>query len=386
MNSPLDAKRKICAHFKPPSAGALSVILAAVALSALTACSDKKVQAVAGPPAAPVTVAEAGQETVPVEVRAIGAGEAYSTVTVTSQVAGTIQRVSFVEGQFVNAGDLLFSIDPSPFQAALQQSEANLARDIAQSHYAESQAGRYENLLKSGIVSVDQYDQFKSNSQALQASVRADQAAVETAKIQLGYCTIRSPISGKTGSLLAHPGSVVKVNDTNLVVINQISPIYVDFSVPEQYLAEIKQRFAAGKVKVTAEIPDQKTPAIGALSFINNTVDNTTGTVLLKGIFANDDRRLWPGQFVNVVLVLSSQPDLTVVPSQAVQTGQTGAYIYVVNPDLTVTLRPVQAGATYEGQTVISKGLRPGEKVVTEGQLRLYPGAKVTIKSSQAGA
>lgn len=386
MTHPPGTRKKTRRQFKQRACAGLAIVIAGVTLSGLAACSDKKVQAVAAPPAAPVTIAEVGRETIPVEVRAIGAGEAYSTVTVTSQVAGTIERVNFVEGQFVKQGDLLFTIDRRPFEAALQQAEANLAKDIAQSKYAESQAGRYQELFRSGIVSTDQYDQFKSNSQALQAAVRADQAAVETAKIQLGYCTINSPLSGKTGSLLAHPGSVVKVNDTNLVVINQIAPMYVDFSVPEQYLAEIRQRFAAGKVKVTALVPDEKEPAAGSLSFINNTVDNTTGTVLLKGTFPNDDHRLWPGQFVNVDLVLSSQTNQTVVPSEAVQTGQNGVYVFVVNPDSTVTLRPVQVGATYQGHTVITQGVRPGEKVVTNGQLRLYPGAKVTFKNSPAGA
>lgn len=360
-----------------------------LSLAFVSACSSQDNHAqpgmMAGP--VPVTVAKVGQETVPIEVQAIGAGEAYSTVTVESQVDGIIQKVGFVEGQDVKAGDLLFTIDPAPFQAALQQAEANLARDKAQAQYAEAQLARNQKLYQSGIVSTDQYDQFRSNAQALEAATRADAAAIRNAKIQLGYCTIRSPISGRTGSLLVHPGNLIKNNSTSLVVINQISPIYVDFSVPEQYLDQIKGALAAGRrMTVTARIPGQSEPEVGYLSFVNNTVDSSTGTVLLKGTFQNPRHRLWPGQFVNVDLVLSAQPNAVVVPSQAVQTGPKGQYVYLVKPDQSVAFQPVQAGVNYQGATVIAKGLQPGETVVTDGQLRLYPGAKILIKDSPPSA
>jgi multidrug efflux system membrane fusion protein len=332
-------------------------------------------------PAVPVTVAKVSQETIPVEVRVIGNGEAYSTVQVKSQVEGQVDRVYFQEGQDVKKGDLLFTIDRRPFEAALQQSQANLAKDAAQERNAEAQAGRNEQLFKEGIISKDQYDQVRTNADALKAAVRADQAAVENAKIELGYCSVYSPLDGRTGALMIHPGNVVKANDTALVVVNQISPLYVDFSVPEQYLAEIKRFMAGGRLKVRAGVPnDPQHPEDGFVSFINNTVDTTTGTILLKGTFANAEKRLWPGQFVNVVLTLTSRPNAVVAPSQAVQTGQQGQYSFVVKDDHTVDLRPIISGLTVGGNTVIEKGLHPGETVVTDGQLMLYPGARVEVK------
>jgi membrane fusion protein, multidrug efflux system len=321
----------------------------------------------------------------PVQVNAIGNVQAYSTVTVKSLVDGEIQQTFFTEGQDVRKGDMLFSIDPRPFQAALHQTEANLARDQAQAQYAKTEAKRYTELEKEGIVSQIQFEQFTSNAQALDAAVRADEAAVENAKIRLSYCSIASPIDGRTGSLLVHPGNLVKTNDTSLVVINQVTPIYVDFSVPEQYLAQIKQHQAQGKLRVLAYPSDNKTAAsTGMLSFINNSVDASTGTIELKGTFANGDRRLWPGQFVNVVLDLTVQRNATVVPSQAVQNSERGQYVYVIKPDNTADFRLVTVGNTLEGFTIVDKGVNPGETVVTNGQLRLYPGAKVSLKSEPA--
>ena len=363
----------------------LALILAVLAI--LSACSQNGARGNVAQPfmsvAAPVMVAPVGQKTVPVTLRAIGNVEAYSTVSVKPQVEGQLERVYFREGQDVKKGDLLFTIDSRPFEAALRQAEANLARDQAQEKNARAQADRSEKLFESGIVSKDQFDQVRTNFDALQAAVRADQAAVENAKIQLGYCSIRSPIEGRTGNLMVHEGNVVKVNDTALVVINQINPLYVDFSVPEQYLAEIKKYQARGKPKVEAIMPNEEAhPERGVLTFVNNAVDSGTGTILLKGTFPNTEKRLWPGQFVNVVLALTSLPNAVVVPSQAVQTGQRGQYAFVVKPDLTVDLRPVVTGETIGGETVIEKGLQPGEKVVTDGQLLLLPGAKVEVKKS----
>lgn len=329
----------------------------------------------------PVTVATVTQKTVPVQVRAIGSVEAYSTVTVKSQVDGEIERVYFKEGQDVKTDDLLFAIDARPFEAKLKQAEASLARDIAQAKNAQAQADRYTKLFQDGIVSKEQYDQFHTNADALDAAVRADKAAIENARIDLGYCTVRSHIAGRTGSLMVHQGNVVKANDATLVVINQITPVYVDFSVPEQYLAEIKRHMATGKLKVEAIIThDEQHPLQGTLTFVNNAVDSGTGTILLKGTFANSERRLWPGQFVNVVLTLAQRPNAVVVPSQAVQTGQSGQYVFVVKSDLRVDSRPVALGSSLGGETVIEQGLRPGETVVTDGQLRLVPGAKAKIQ------
>ena len=352
-------------------------------------CSEKKAGSVPPPSEmnqpVPVTVAEAAERDVPVQVTGIGNVEAYSTVTIKSLVDGEIQRAYFAQGQDVTKGDLLFTIDPRPFKATLQQVEANLARDEAQAQNARQQLNRYSQLEQAGIVSKDQYDQFQTNAAALEAAVRADQAAVEQAKIQLGYCSIYSPISGRTGSLLVYPGNLVKTNDTSLVVINQVSPIYVDFSVAEQYLAEIKKYQTHGRLQVLARISnDGGKPPQGQLTFINNTVDSSTGTIVLKATFPNGDRVLWPGQFVSVTLDLTLQPHATVVPSQAVQAGQHGEYIFVVKPDLTTEIRPVEVGNTVGGVTVIEQGIKPGETVVTNGQLRLYPGAKVSIKNELA--
>lgn len=321
--------------------------------------------------------------TVPVQIQVIGTGEAYSTVSVKSLVQGEVQRAYFHQGQYVRKGDVLFAIDPTPFKAALAQAQANLAKDEAQLQYATMQDQRYTELYKEGIVSQDQYNQFQSNARAYQAAVRSDQAGVESAQIQLGYCIIRSPLDGLTGALQVDPGNLVKVNDVPMVVINQIKPIYVDFSVPQQYLPQIKEFQARRPLRVEAIIPHEPNhPEWGTLTFINNTVDTSTGTILLKGTFPNPERRLWPGEYVNVILNLSAQSNAVVAPEPAVQTGEKGTYVYVVTPEHTAAYQPVKTGSTYEGYTVIEQGLKPGETVVTDGQLTLYPGAKVEIKTT----
>ncbi|MEJ2007251.1 MAG: efflux RND transporter periplasmic adaptor subunit [Acidobacteriota bacterium] len=365
---------------------------ASLAVLLLAGCSEKTAESTPSQAdmmhmVVPVDVARASQRNMPVQVTAIGNVEAYSTVTIRSLVDGEIQKAYFTEGQDVKKGDMLFSIDPRPFQAALHQAEANLARDQAQAQYARVEAERYTQLEKEGIVSQIQYQQFTSNAQSLNAAVQADEAAVENAKIQLSYCSIYSPINGRTGSLLVHPGNIVKNNTTDLVVINQITPIYVDFSVPEQYLSQIKEFRSRGSLRVLAYPSGQENDrSSGTLSFINNTVDNSTGTIELKGTFANGDRRLWPGQFVNVILDLSVQKNATVVPSQAVQTGERGKYVYVVKSDHTAEYRAVQVGNTLDGFTIVEKGVTPGETVVTNGQLRIIPGAKVSFKDEAASA
>jgi multidrug efflux system membrane fusion protein len=346
-------------------------------------CSSKPAESQAAFPeiSAPVTLAIAVRKTVPIELHAIGNVEAFSTVSVRAQAAGEVEKVFFSEGQDVKKGDPLFTLDARPFVASLQQLEANLARDQAQLANAKAQAERYTRLFENGIVSKDQYDSFRTNADALEALVRADKAAIQKAKVDLSYCSINSPIDGRTGSLLVHPGNIVKENDTVMVVINTINPIYVSFGVPEQDLPEIKRQMSSGPVPVTAVVPnDEANPVSGRLTFVDNTVDNTTGMIRLKGTFANAERRLWPGQFVSVTLRLGTHANAVVVPSQAVQTGQSGQYVFVVRSDLRAESRSVVSGSTVGGETVILKGIEAGEKVVTDGQLRLAPGMKVEIK------
>ncbi len=332
--------------------------------------------------AVPVLVSQAAQKSIPVRLRAVGTVEAFSTVSIRTQVTGSLTRVHFKEGQDVKKGDLLFTIDPRPFEAALKQAEANLARDMAQLENARQQARRYGELVKKQYVSQEQYDQIRTNAGALEAIVEADRAAVESAKVQLGYNYIYSPVTGRTGSLLANEGNLVRVNDaTPLLVINQISPIYVNFSVPEQHLAEIKKRMAAGQLKVDATFPqNEDLGEQGVVSFVDNAVDRTTGTIRLKGTFANSSRRLWPGQFVNALVTLATQPDAVVVPAQAVQAGQDGQHVFVVTSEKTAELRKVVVNRTVDGEAVIEEGLKPGETVVTDGQFQLAPGVKVETK------
>ena len=361
--------------------GILGLLLLAVFSSA---CSKEK----SGKPTSaplPVTVGTTIQKTVPVQLRAIGNVQAYSTVSVKSKVGGELVRVHFTEGQNVKKGELLFTIDPRPYEAALKQAEANLERDLARAKNAQEDARRYEFLIQKGVVARQQYEKFRTDSDALEATVLADRAAVENAKIQLGYCSIYSPIEGRTGSVIVQQGNLIKAEDINLVVINQMIPIDVAFSVPEQFLPEIKKYMASGKIQVEALIPmNEERPEKGVVTFIDNAVDSNTGTLRLKGTFANHQEKLWPGQFVNVVLILTTEPNVIVVPSQAIQTGQESQYVFVVKQDLTVESRPVVAGRTVNGETVVQKGLRADEKVVTDGQLRLYPGAKVEINTSDS--
>jgi multidrug efflux system membrane fusion protein len=353
-----------------------------------SACSnDKSRKPVSAP--IPVTVSTAIQKMVPEQLRVIGNVQAYSTVTVKSLVGGELVGVNFTEGQDVKKGDLLFTIDSQPFEAALKQAEANLQKDLAQAKNAQEDARRYEFLIQKNVVARQQYDKFRTDADALEATVLADRAAVENARIQLGYCSIRSPIDGRTGIINIKRGNIIAAvtqpNAIDLVTINQIIPIYVIFSVPEQNLPEIKKYMAGGSLKVEALPPnDTSSGEQGVLTFIDNTVDKTTGTILLKGTFANREKKLWPGQFVNVVLTLTTEPNAIVIPSQAIQTGQEGQYIFVVKEDLTVESRPVIAGRSANNETIVQKGLQVDEKVVTDGQLRLYPGAKVEIKTSDS--
>ncbi|TSK08237.1 MAG: efflux RND transporter periplasmic adaptor subunit [Geobacter sp.] len=331
---------------------------------------------------APVTVARAAVRDVPVELRAIGNVEAYSTVALKSRVAGIITAVHFKEGDDVPKGALLFTIDPRPFQASLTQAKANLARDRANAENAKEQARRYASLWQEGIVTREQYDQLQANADSLAASVASLSAAVESAKLQLDYCYIRSPLSGRTGGLTTHAGNLVKENDTALVTINQITPLYVTFSLPEKDLAVIKGR-VGGKLPVTASVPGSPIAEQGTVSFLDNGVDPATGTIKVKGTFANRERKLWPGQFVNVALRLDVRKGAIVVPTRALQTGQQGDFVFLVKPDATVEVRPVTVGPAQDGVTVIEKGIAPGDTVVTDGQLKLVPGGKVAVKGGR---
>ncbi len=343
-------------------------------------CSGEKKKA--APPPVPVVVATVVEKTVPVELKAIANVEAYSTVSIKSRLAGQLVKVNFQEGQDVKEGELIFVIDPRPYEAALKQAEANLERDKALAVKAQADLKRYAELIRKQFVSQQDYDQAKSAAESLGATVNANQVAVQNARLNLSYCYIKAPITGRTGSLIAHQGNMIKENaDTAMLVINQIQPIYVSFAIPEQNLAEIRKYMAAEKVPVEAIIGGQDNPEVGVLTFIDNTVDKATGTILCKATFTNEHKRLWPGLFVNVVVKLSTQPHAVLVPSQAVQTSQEGQIVFVVKPDLTVEVRPVEVGRAINSEVIITKGLKPGERVVTDGQLRLVPGAKVQIKS-----
>ena len=348
------------------------------------ACSDGKAKQ-SMQRVVPVKIGDVIQQNVPLQIDAIGNVEAYNTVSVKALVGGEVIGVHFKEGQDVRQGDLLFQIDPRPYDAALKQAEGALARDVAQAKNAEEQAKRYEILVQKDYVSKDQYDQLRANADALAAAVQADKANVENSRVQLTYCTIRSPIDGRVGSVLINKGNVIKANDLVMVTINKIMPSYVTFSIPEQNLSDIKKYMAAGSLKVEAIIPgDEKHPAQGVLTFINNTVDTATGTIQLKGTFKNKDKRLWPGQFVNVIVTLTTQRNAVVMPSTALQAGQQGQYVFVVKPDFTVESRPVVVARTFSDLAVVAQGVKPGEKVVTDGQLNLVPGTRVELKGDQA--
>jgi multidrug efflux system membrane fusion protein len=363
----------------------------------------------------PVLVATAAKRDVPVEVQVIGNVEAYSTISVRAQVTGQLTASYFHEGDFVHKGDKLFSIDPRPLEAAynqalanvsrdqasLGQAEANLARDSANLKYAEDQAKRYADLFKGGVVSRDQAEQLRAGADAQAQAVNADRAAIESAKaaiaaskataenahVQLSYTEIPSPIDGRTGNLTVKTGNVVTANNMELMTINQVEPIYVTFSVPEAQLTAIKRYMAQGKLPVAAR-PQDADPSEddhGMLTFIDNAVDMTTGTIKLKGTFPNAGHKLWPGQFVRVTLRLTTQKDAVVVPNEAIQTGQNGQFVYVVKPDRSVESRDVTAGARVGQDMVVNQGLEVGETVVTEGQLRLAPGSKVVVRDGRGG-
>jgi len=332
-------------------------------------------------PAVPVSVATVAQQSLPVRIQAIGNLEAYATVAIKARVDGQIVEVSFKEGQEVRKGAALFKIDPRPFETTLRQAEANLMRDTAQKEQTRSQERRYEELLRKNFVSKEAYAQFRTNADSAEASALASKAVVENARLQLEYCTIYSPIDGFVGKVMLQMGNMVKANDINpLVIINQMRPIYVNFAVPEQHLSAIRGYMAKGPLSVEALPPNSDKAAVaGTLSFIDNAVDTTTGTIKMKAVFPNKDLALWPGQFVGTSLKLYDQKEALVVPSQAVQTGPKGQYVYLVKPDMTAEVRMVEVNRNDGDNAIIAKGLQKGEQVIVKGQLRLAPGLKVVI-------
>jgi multidrug efflux system membrane fusion protein len=343
-------------------------------------------RAAAAPSAVPVHTAVVDRQTVPITVDAVGTVEPFSTVALRSQITGELISVNFTDGEEVEKGRVLFSLDRRPLDAALAQAEANLQRDLAQAANARAQSERYRDLARRGIATKEQLDQLLTNATALEATVAADRSAVDNAKIQLTYATIAAPISGRTGKLMVHPGNLVRSSDAPpLVVINQTAPIYVSFGVPEGQLPAFKRAMALRPVTVEAQPPDDSAPASrGKVSFIDNAIDHTTGTIEMRGTFPNEDRRLWPGQFVNVTVTLGTEQNATVVPASAVQNGQQGSFVFVVKNDNTVDLRPIEVARSAGVHAVVRTGLMPGETVVTEGQMRLVPGTRVDVKPTDA--
>jgi membrane fusion protein, multidrug efflux system len=366
------------------AAGLLGALAAIVCVSCAggEAASDAPAEGPrGGPPAVPVSTTTVVQKSMPIEIRAIGSAEAYSTVAIRSQTTGQLIAVNFREGDDVRRGQVLFELDKRPLEAALQQAQANLERDLAQSANAALQAKRFQDLVARGIASREQADTSRSAAEALSATVDADRAAVENAKVQLQYATITAPISGRTGALMVNEGNLVRANDsTPLVTINQITPISVTFTVPESRLTELNSHLKGGTLPITALPPKGDVPSLGRIAFVDNGVDPNTGTIRVKGTFPNDDRRLWPGQFVNVVVTLSNEARAIVVPSVAVQAGQQGPYVFAVKSDQTVEMRPVTVARARGAETVIARGLQPGETVVTDGHLRLVPGSRISAR------
>jgi membrane fusion protein, multidrug efflux system len=422
-------------------------MLLCLVLLALAACSGGNAESKQPPkrPPVPVAVAPVERRTVPLLVQAIGTVEAYAVVQVRAQVGGELMRVHITEGQDIKKGDLLFTIDPRQYEAALantqamlakdqgavaqaravlqrdtarvSQARAALARDKAQAKNAEVSERRYADLLKRELIAQEQYDQIKTTADALAATVqsdeadvasaeetvradeaavrsaeqivRADAAVVENARLQLDYTTIRSPIDGRAGSLQLNQGNVVRAsgtNDSTLLVINQVQPVYVSFTVPQQQLPQIKRYMAVGPVTVEAVASGEPKPERGTVTFIDNAVDQTTGTIRLKATFTNTERRLWPGQFINVSMTLSVEENALVIPAQALQSGQQGPFVFVVKPDQTVDTRRVTVARTQGSDTILTAGVEAGESVVTDGQPRLVQGAKVEIRTATGRA
>lgn len=376
--------RLILSGFIPSKKAGFSAIVAVAAVFAVS-CSkggqegrQKKFAA-----APPVRVAKAETRDVPNTIEVVGNVEAYLTLSVTSQINGQIDKIHFKEGDFVSVGKPLITIDPRPFKAALKQAEANTTRDTAQMKNAQREEARYKELVKKGYVSQSQYDQVAATADALVASVAADMAAEDSARLNLDYCFIRSPIEGKTGPVMIYEGNYVKANDKTIVTVLQVKPIYANFAVPQLYLPLIRKYQAEGKLEVYAFPPGGLPPVVGGVSFIDNTVDPATGTIKLKANFENEEKTLWPGQFVKVSLLLTTDKGVVVIPTQAVINTQKGSSVYVVKPDGTAEWRPVKISRSVGLDSIIENGLAAGETVVTDGQLQAVPGGPVRIIEEQ---
>lgn len=330
----------------------------------------------------PVIVSKATQKPMPVQLTAIGNVGGY-TVSVQAQVTGELLEVHFKEGDFVHKDQLLFTIDPRPYEAALAHAQATLLRDKAVAANSRAQAARIAKLLADGVVSLSDADASKSTADAAEATVAADEAALKTAQLNLEYCTIYSPMDGRTGAVLVKPGNLVKAADQPIVVIKRLSPIPVEFNVPQEYLADIKKYMAVKPLRVEASVPNSSArPEVGRLVFVDNAIDTTTGTIRMRALFDNSNNALWPGLYVNALMTLSEESNATVIPAQAIAVGQKGPFVYVLEADGTVTTRAVASSRSVGGQAVIDKGLKTGETVVTDGQARLVPGARVQIKNN----
>jgi membrane fusion protein, multidrug efflux system len=360
-----------------------SIMITFMAFLFVAGCSTGEKSNQRPPVPVPVTIAVAAEKNVPQILKTIGSIEASQTVSIRARIGGALTKVAITEGRDVKQGDLLFMIDSRPYQQAMEAALANLARDQAQLANAEKEVQRYTELMKDEYVTKQQYDQVNTAAEVLRNTVRSDEAAVETARLNLKYCNIVAPVAGRTGVITVHEGDQIKADDVEMVAINQITPVQVSFSLPEQHLSAIRTYASVGSLPVEARFPnDPGKPSAGKLSFINNAVDPATRTILLKATFPNTDKRLWPGQFVNVILTLTVRPRAVVIPSRAIQMGQQGTFVFVVKPDFTVESRPISPGQEIDGATIIDKGLQAGEKVVTDGQLRLIPGSKVQIQKN----
>ena len=339
--------------------------------------------AAAAPAPVPVLAATAEMRNVPLEISQIGTVEPYSFVQVRTQVTGELTGVYFKEGDEVHQGQVIFSLDKRQAETDLRRAQGDLNRDMAQLENARAQWARYEALVKEGVVAREQADQVRTELTVLESQVRSDKARVEGTNVQLTYSELRSPLNGRTGNLMVHLGNQVKANDNPpLVVINQIQPIYVSFSVPQQYLAEVRRRSANGSLGIAITIPnDDRGPVHGTLTFVDNEVDTASGTIKLKGTFTNADWRLWPGQFVNAALRLTTEAGATVIPTAAVQTGQAGQFVFVIKANGSVEQRPVEVERSANDVAVIKSGVVAGERVVTDGQIRLLPGTRVEVKA-----
>ncbi len=358
------------------------IVVVLVVMAFVLAGCKKETKAAMAAPVIPVMVADVMQQDVPVQLMAIGNVEPYSNVQVKSMVTAQVMTVHFTQGQDVKKGQLLFTLDPRSFQADLGKAKGQLAKDMSAAANAAVQAKRYSALFKEGVVAREQFDQMQSSADQFEGVLEADKAAVEASKVNLQYTKIYSSIDGRTGDVLIKAGNLAKANDLPLVVINQVEPIYATFAIPERHLADVKKYMGSGAMKVQASFSDPSVPpAMGKLEFVNNAVDPATGTISMKAQFPNTDRRLWPGQFVNLNMRLTTQANAIVVPSQSVQAGQQGTYLFVVKGDKTVESRTVTIGTQYGNTLVVKSGVNPGEVVVVDGQSRLVPGAKIEIKA-----